>query len=55
MSQDKQYLDKLLFEWRAGLDGPRLKSAKSALEEIIIELDAEELKLEARNQYCEED
>ena len=55
MPQDKQYLDKLLLEWRDGLDRPRLQDAKSALEETIVELDAKELKRKIRRQYCEED
>jgi len=54
MPQDKECLDKLLLEWRDGLDGPKLQYIKDTLEKIVVDLD-NELKRKIRNQYCEED
>ena len=58
MPEDAQYLEKLLSEWRSGLDGPKLEDAIHILKFSIAELEDElaiKTKIRIRNQYSEED
>lgn len=54
MSEDAQYLEQLMLEWRASLDKPKLKDAICEFENLVFDLE-DELKIKIRNQYCEED
>ena len=54
MPEDAQYLEKLMLEWRASLDKPRLKDAIHEFEKLVFDLE-DELTTKIRNQYSEED